>query len=253
MPAALQVAKSHAWANLDRATRIRYVRLLVVLSLQAGQMRSAPPRPDGPEGRIEYGIFHPRMYRDVESLEIASTVLRTLQMVVPPGRYSVQSVTTEDGAEPILQGRPTEVDVGTPLVLWIIGAAACTIASVLIAKVAGDVVDRQLTRSEDTKKLMSSQAAAVEVVLKHAEREEKAGTQIPYEEAELILLESLLNVQRRIAEKRETPMPTPFAGAARSMDNALGRVGTGLGVALPLAVVGGLFFLLWSQSQRKEG
>jgi hypothetical protein len=247
--AAFQVAKSGAWATVDVPTRVRYLRLLVVLSLQAGTMKAAPPRPQGPEGRVEYGTYHPKMYRDAASLEIASTILRTLQMIVPPGHYSVQSLTTEDGDEPILQGQPEDIEVGVPVVVWVIGAAACTVASVLIAKVAGDVADRQLTRSEDTKKLMSAQAAAVEVVLKHAEREEKAGAPIPYEEPELTLLESLLKVQRRIVEKREAPLPTPFAGAGRSLDNAMNKVGTGLGVAVPLAVVGGLVFLIWSQSQ----
>lgn len=249
LPKALEAAKTGAWAALDPPTRARYLRMLVVLSLQAGTMKNAMPRPAGPEGRIEYGAYAAAQYRDRISLEIASTVLRTLQLIVPPGRYTVQSIRTEDGGAPfLLPGQPQEVEVGAlPLVVWIAGVAACTIAAVLIGKVAGDVVDRQLTRSEDTKKLVSSQAAAVEVVLKHAEREEKAGQSLPWDEAELMTIESLLKTQRRIAEKRETPLPTPFSGAAKSLDNAMGSVGRGLGMAVPLVIAGGILFFIWSR------
>lgn len=248
IPAALQVAKAGAWAGLDQSTRLRYLRMLVVLSLQAGTMKLSQPRPQGPEGRVEYGVYHPWMYRDSVSLEIASTVLRTLQLIVPPGKYQVEDILTEDGGDTFYRGTPVEVDTGAfPLAVWIVGAVACTVAAVLIAKVAGDVVDRQLTRSEDTRKLISSQASAVELVLKHAEREEKAGRSLPWEEAELMTIESLLNTQRRIAEKRNGPMPTPFGGAAKSLDSAMGKVGTGLGVAVPLAIAGWILFVLWSR------
>jgi hypothetical protein len=129
----------------------------------------------------------------------------------------------------------------------VVGLAACTVASVLIAKVAGDVLDRDLIRRDDTRKLVAAQASAVELVLRHVEREERAGARIPYDEMELKVLESLLKTQRKLAEQRQTPLPTPFAGAARSLDHALGKVGTGLDIALPIAVAGGLLFLLWSR------
>ena len=248
VPAMLQVARTGTWASIDQPTRFRYLRLLVVLSLQAGLMRSAPPRPKGPEGRIEYGDYSPKLYPDISSLEVASTVLRTLQMVVPPGHYNAQNLRTEDGNDPILKGPAQDIEVGAvPLVIWVAGIAACAIASVLIAQVAGDVVDRQLTRSEDTRRLISVQSSAVEIVMRHSQREDEQGTRIPYDEAELRVLESLLKIQREIVDKRQAPLPTPFAGAAQSLDNAISKVATGIEMAIPIAVAGGILFLLWSR------
>ena len=248
VPAMFQVAKTGAWASIDRPTRVRYLRLLVALSLQAGLMRSAPPRPKGPEGRIEYGAYDPKLYPDVSSLEIASTVLRTLQMIVQPGHYSAHNVRTEDGEEPILKGPAQDIEVGAVhLVIWVVGIAACAVASVLIAQVAGEVADRHLTHREDTRKLVSAQASAVEIVMKHVQREDEQRTQIPYDEAELMVLESLLKIQRKIVDKRQAPLPTPFAGAAQSLDNAVSKAATGIEMAIPIAVAGGILFLLWSR------
>lgn len=238
-------AKAQAWERLSPDARARYLRFLVVMSLQAGTMRAAFPRPAGPEGRIEYGLYHPRMYRDATSLEIASTVLRTMQLIVPPGHYMLRSLRTEDGKPPaFLPGQSTEVEVGAvPLIAWVVGAAACAVASVLIAHVTADVVDRQLIRSEDTKRLVAAQASAVQVVLNHLQREEKAGASLPYDEAELLTLESLLKTQRRIAEKRQTPLPSPFDGASRSLDRAVG----GLSIGVPLAIAGGIIIFILTQ------
>jgi hypothetical protein len=244
----LQVARTGTWASIDQQTRFRYLRLLVVLSLQAGLMKIAPPRPKGPEGRIEYGDYDPKHYPDISSLEIASTVLRTLQMILPPGHYNTQNVRTEDGDEPILKGPAQDIEVGAfPLVIWVAGIAACAVASVLIAQVAGDVVDRQLTRKEDTRRLISAQASAVEIVMRHAQREDEQGTRSPYNNTELMVLEFLLNIQRKIVDTRQAPLPTPFAGAAQSLGNAMSKVGTGFEMAIPIAVAGGIFFLLWSR------
>ncbi|MCC6556024.1 MAG: hypothetical protein IT372_23935 [Polyangiaceae bacterium] len=243
-----RVAKSGAWATINQPTRTRYVRMLVALSLQAGLMKAAPPRPEGPEGKIQYDAYRPDMYSDRASLEIGSTILRTLLMIVQPGHYPVQSLRTEDGSEPVLHGPIGVFEAGAvPLVIWVVGLAACTVASVLIAKVAGDVIDRDLTRREDTKKLVAAQAAAVQVVLDHVQREDRTGSRIPYDETEIMLLESLLKTQRKLAEQRQAPLPTPFAGAAQSLDNAIGKVGSGLGAILPIAVAGGILFLIWSR------
>lgn len=242
-----RIAKSGAWASIDQPTRTRYVRMLVALTLQAGLMKSSPPRPDGPEGRIQYDAYRPDMYPDRASLEIGSTLLRSLLMLPQPGQYAVQSVRTEDGNEPVLHGPIGVFETGVPLVIWVVGLAACTVASVLIAKVAGDVIDRELTRREDTRKLVAAQAAAVQVVLNHLEREDRQGARIPYDDMEMTLLESLLKTQRKIAEQRQAPLPTPFAGAAQSLDNAIGKVGAGLGAIVPIAVAGGILFLIWSR------
>src|SRR5262245_8517114 len=169
--AAVQAARDGSWEQLDGPTRSRYLRMLLILSLQAGQMTHAYPRPQGPEGSIEYGTYAPGQYRDRQSLELASVVLRTPQLILPAGSYSAHQTTiTEDGGTPEMLGDAQSVDVGAvPILVWVIGIAACAIASIVVAQTAGYVVDRQLTRSEETKRLLGSQANAVDLLIQHAQ------------------------------------------------------------------------------------
>src|SRR5690349_21670945 len=132
----IQAARDGSWEQLDAPTRRRYLRMLLILSLQAGEMTNAQPRPKGPEGPIEYGIYTRGQYRDRQSLEIASVVLRTPQLILPAGSYTaLESTATQDGEPAESGGSSQKVDVGAiPIVVWIIGIAACAIASIVIAQ-----------------------------------------------------------------------------------------------------------------------
>jgi hypothetical protein len=245
--AAVEAARNGSWEQLDAPTRRRYLRMLLILSLQAGQMIHAYPRPRGPEWPIEYGTYTPGQYRDRRSLEIASVVLRTPQLILPARSYSVlESTTTGDGEPAVTSGDAQKADVGAlPIVVWVIGIAACAIASIVIAQTAGEAVDRQLTRSEETKRLLGTQANAVDAVIRHTEREDKAGKAIPFSDAELETLRSLLKAQMAIAEKRETRLPSPFAGAAETLDDLGNTLKGGLEDALPwVLAAGGIYLLL---------
>jgi len=242
---AIEIAKQGAWATLSPETRARYLRTLMILSLQAGLMTNAPPRPGGPEGRIEYGRYAPGQYRDRESLEAASTILRTPQLVLPRGAYPAASAKTQDGAPAVPEGEPIKVDVGAvPIVVWVVGIAASAIASIVLAQTAGEVIDRQLTRSEETKKLLGTQASALEILTAHASREQKEGKALALTDAEKAVLNGLFNVQMKIAEKRETPLPSPFAGAAQTFGNAANAIGKGVESFLPWALAAGVGLVL---------
>src|SRR4051812_35743355 len=84
---AMATARTGTWASLDSATRIRYLRALLIITLQAGLLRTEAPRPSGPEGDPEYGAFKASDYPDDTRLFIASTLLRTPMLLVPGGTY----------------------------------------------------------------------------------------------------------------------------------------------------------------------
>ena len=247
--AALKAAQGGDWEHLDAPTRLRYLRMLLLLSMQAGQMTRQGPRPRGPEAPIEYGIFQASQFRDQESLELASTVLRTPQLVLPSGSYAVRSAKTSDGDEALTEGDPQPFDVGAiPLVIWVLGIAACAVASIVIAQSVGDVVDRQLTRSEDTKRLLASQASAVQVLIDHAGREDKEGRAIPFTDAERAVINSLQGVQMKIAEKRQEPLPAPFAGAGSVLGGTAKAIKEGFEELAPYALVAGVAYWLFTRS-----
>ncbi len=248
--AALEAARNGTWESLDAATRVRYLRMLLLLTHQAGQMTAAAPHPRGPEAPAEYGIYQPGQYRDRQSLEIASTVLRTPQLVLPTGSYVVKSATTVDGEGAVTEGDEQTFDVGAlPVVVWVLGVAACAIASIVIAQMGLDVIDRQLTRSEDTKRLLGSQASAVEILANHARREDEAHKAIPFSAEEIAVINSLQSVQLKIAEKRQTPLPSPFKGAADAIGDAMKGVKDGLEEMAPWLIGGGVAFWLLTRSK----
>ena len=247
--AALAAAQGAHWESLDAPTRRRYLRMLLLLSMQAGQMTPRGPRPRGPEAPVEYGVFQASQYRDQETLELASTVLRTPQLVLPSGSYAVKSAKTSDGEDALTEGEEQSFDVGAvPLVIWVLGIAACAVASILIAQSAGEVIDRQLTRSEDTKRLLASQASAVQVLIDHAAREDKEGRAIPFTDAERAVINSLQGVQMKIAEKRQEPLPTPFAGAASTIGGAAKAIKEGIEELVPDALAAGAAYWLFTRS-----
>lgn len=182
---------------------------------------------------------------------MASIVLRTPQLILPAGSYSVIDATmTEDGSPATTNGLSQNVDVGAvPVIVWVIGIAACAIASIVIAQTASEVIDRQLTRSEETKKLLGTQAHAVDILIHHAAREDEQGKPIPYSDAEIATMNDLLKAQTIIAEKREKPLPSPFAGATETLGSLGKTLKAGLEDALPwVLAAGGAYWLFTSKS-----
>lgn len=248
--AAIQAAQGGAWESLDATTRARYLRMLMVLSLQAGTMTLRPPRPRGAEAPVEYGFYQPGQFRDQQSLEIASVILRTPQLVLLPGSYVVTNATTTDGGQAVLEGDEQHVEVGAvPILIWVLGVTACAIASIVVAQTAGEVIDRQLTRSEDTKRLLGAQGHAVDVLHNHADREDKAGKAIPFTEIETAVIDSLLKTQTQIANKRQTPLPSPFAGAAETLGNAAKTIKEGIVDIAPWALAAGVAYWFFTSKR----
>jgi hypothetical protein len=232
--AALQTAKLGAWDALDATTRARHLRMLAVMSLQAATLRTEPQK---------LGALSAATFADEEHNAAGAAVARTLMLIAPRGPAVVaQHITTKGGEPPVMLG-PGET--GAPWVAIAVIAAVAVVgaAAYLIGRQTAETADRSDFRDAKTRQLLSTQATAIEVLAKHAEREKLAGKVLPFTEEEKALLRSLEDTQRVIVQERREPLPSPFEGAKTLAD--LGQATTGfLEALLPLALVGGALYLL---------
>jgi hypothetical protein len=188
----------------------------------------------------------------------ASSIARTWMLFPDRARHiTVFSCTTKDGEPAVLQ-KPSLADVETGLPpallagIIVAGIAAATVATVYVAQMALDVVDRKLTRDADTQRMVAAQQQAVKMADDHAQRERTAGTVIPWTDKEIQVLEGLLATQKTIAEKRQEPFGrySPFEGAIHAFERvALKTVET----VLPFVLLAGGAYFVWSRSSGKTG
>jgi hypothetical protein len=180
----------------------------------------------------------------------ASTLARTWMLFPDRARHiTVFSCTTQDGEPAVLQQPSlTDTDTGFPPLLLagivVVGIAAATIATVYIAQMALDVIDRKLTRDADTQRMVAAQQQAVKMADDHAQRERSAGKVIPWTDKEIQVFEGLLAAQKSIAEKRQEPFArySPFDGAINAFERvAVKTVETVLPYVL---LAGGAYFVL---------
>ncbi|MEZ4301584.1 MAG: hypothetical protein R3B70_42010 [Polyangiaceae bacterium] len=235
-PAALRTAKLDAWDKLDPVLRARHLRAFTVMSLQAATLRSEPQ---------QLGVLSARSYIDDEHNAAGAAVARTLMLIAPRGPMLIaQNVTTAGGQPPVF-GSSSDTGVAPVLVALAIVAAVAVVGAVgyVIGSHTSETADRQDFREAKTKQLLSTQATAIEVLAKHAEREKIAGKPLPFTDEEKAILRSLEETQRAITTERREPMPAPFDGAKLFAD--LGAAATGfMESLLPIVLVGGALYLV---------
>ena len=257
--AAIGAAKLGTLGTLDAPTRARYVRSLLVQTMGAGLMGLNMPRKNA-EAPIELGAYSPQNYMvlgivDKNQIDIASTILRTPQVLIPKGAHFVSSLRTTDGAPAELVGDPSRVDVALAPLVIIAGIALVAVASVVIAQIAGNVVDRQNERTARNEALLKTHANALEVLSKHFDREKEQKQAIPWAPVEVDVIEGLMSAQMEILKHEDRPLPVPFQGASDGVGKLLGGagdllhgvgagVGDGLSMAVPVAIAAaGVYFL----------
>jgi hypothetical protein len=180
----------------------------------------------------------------------ASTIARTWLLFSDPGRHVVYTAVTHEGEPAVLTPEPKPAlkpeppgDVAFPPllvgVIVVVAIAACASAVCYVAQAAAEVIDRKLTEDALTTRLVQTQAQALGLVNDHTERQRAANRSIPWDPAELKVLDSLFATQQQIAERTRTPLPNPFVGAveaAREAGKKLAETGTGLGVGAMVAL-----------------
>lgn len=180
----------------------------------------------------------------------ASTLARTWMLFPDRARHiTVFSCTTTDGGAAVLQ-QPSLADADTglpPLLLAgiiVAGIAAATVATIHVAQMALDVVDRKLTREAETQRMVAAQQQAVKMADEHAQRERAAGKVLAWTDQEIQVFEGLLAAQRGIAEKRQEPFGrySPFDGATSAFERVTVKTAASV---LPLVLLaGGAYFVL---------
>lgn len=234
--ATLQTARLGTWDDHPPAKRARYLRAFVVMSLQAATLKN---------DLGVLGTYKASDYADDEHNAAAAAVARTLLLLAPrkPILISQSMVTTE--GEPAVISK----DPGTGLAWMAIVAigAVCAAGGAAIAWWgAGATAERNDAadfRDHKTKQLIATQATAIEVLTKHADREKVAGKPIPFSEEEKRLLTTLEDTQKAIVNERRQPLPAPYDGAKSFSDLLSAATGT-LSALLPLVLAGGALYLL---------
>ena len=229
--AALDVAKREAWLELDAKTRARLFRVLLIVSLQI-----APLSTDS----VPLGELGPNLYDSQERNAAGSAIARTLVMLAPDRIRTTSNVVTRESER--AQG---SLETGAlPAVVIVLLVTACALAAAYVGSLAAEAVNAVNFNDEVTKRMLSTQARAIEILSTHVERERIAGRQFPLDDAELSVLRSLEDTQRALATAQSRPLPSPFDGATQFVRTASLSM-------MPLAAMGLVALILLETPQRR--
>lgn len=228
--AALNTAKRQAWASLDKKTRARQFRALVLLSLRIAPLSW---------GAVPLGKLDARLYSTPDRNAAGAAIARTLVLLAPANLRPVSDIQTDE-ANPA-QGT---IETGVIHVATVVLVTVCALAAAYLATVVAQAVHAINFDDEVTKRLLAVHARAIEILTMHLERERIAGRELPFDEAERRWLVSLEDTQRQLATLRSRPLPSPFHGATE-----FARAATGFGSVAVIAIA--LFFLMTWQKERR--
>ncbi|MDI1445940.1 hypothetical protein [Polyangium sp. 6x1] len=229
--AALATAKNGIWLKLDARTLARQFRAFVLLSLQTAPLSHTP---------VPLGELGPHLYSTQERNAAGSAIARTLVLLAPPKIRPTADVITEEDA-------PTQMafETGAAPVLIVLLVSACALAAAYLGSVIAEAVYGVRFDDEITKRMLSTQAKAVEVLALHVERERIAGHELPFDDNERAVLLELERIQRELATAQRRPLPTPFDGATEFVRAATSSL-------LPMALIALVAFLILSPSNRRS-
>jgi hypothetical protein len=128
----------------------------------------------------------------------------------------------------------TQISETGIVIAWPVAAVAIAVVVAGAAAIAycasqvSQIVDRQLSRSEDAQRLASKDAELMKLIREHQEREQKAGKQLPLSEPQKMALQGLLDQQHAIVTKQEGSLDSGLPGGGSLFTGLTGVV---LGVA----------------------
>ncbi len=233
-------------AKQGRLTDIAHLRSLAWGTLQYARISVHPP-PIGQFGVPEYGELVGAKYANETDKFVGTILAKTLCHLAPTTITSMTIGTQDSGPviplveklDPVPIPPRTEGPHAIVLVIGIVAAAAAAIH--LISKGAA-VLNNELMRMEETQRLIARQAVAVQTVKGHAEREDKLGKTIPWNDVELQLIDSVRQTQVEHEEKMDTKFPSPFDGAF-NLDQLAKDAKEGFNSILPLVGLGVVFLV----------
>ncbi|MDI1444704.1 hypothetical protein [Polyangium sp. 6x1] len=225
--AALVTAMRGDWMKLDPKSRVRQFRALVLLSLRIAPISYR---------EFELGDLRPELYSDDERNAAGAAIARTLVLLSPSGLRAVSDAQTDEGNPAVATG---VTDTGVVVTVVVVALAAlCTLAAVFLGAHAAVRVNFD---DEITKRLLSTQAFAIQVLTLHIERERAVGHELAFSNEERSLLMQLEDDQKRLATMQGRPLPSPFEGA-KEFARETARAATSM-TTLALVLVGAYFLL----------
>ncbi len=228
--AALDTAKRGAWNTLDKKTRIRQFRALTVLSLRVAALSTQP---------IALGQLGPHLYSDADRNAAGSAIARTLVLLSPGHLQPTSDIVSEDS-----QPARGVIETGFSPVVTVLLITACAVAAAYLGSTIAKEVKAINFDDEMTKRLLATQARAIEIVSMHIERERIAGHELPFDETERAWLMGLEDLQRQLATLMQRPMPAPFQGATEFV-----RAAT---TFIPVALLGIAAIWLLQRNERRN-
>lgn len=229
--AALDVAKREAWLELDAKNRARLFRALLVVSLQIAPLMIHP---------VPLGQLGPHLYNSQERNAAGSAIARTIVLLAPDRIRTASDVVTHESDR--AQGSLETGALQTVVIVLLV--TACALAAAYVGSLAAEAVNAVNFNDEVTKRMLSTQARAIEILSMHVERERIAGRQFPLDDAELSVLRSLEDTQRALATAQSRPLPSPFDGATQFVRTASLSL-------MPLAAMGLVALILLETPQRR--
>jgi hypothetical protein len=218
------------WTSGTPSQRVDHLRALIAESAAAiGYFAGTVmilPRETGPICSIN---LRPRPETSPERLALAGRLYAT---------WRILQMTDDGGAD---DGLETQAQPDTAALLPAVAIVAISVVGAIAiaycAHQASVIIDRQLARNEQTRRLIASHAAALKAVEGHQSREEAAGRSLPIDAATKQVLESLKAAQQTVVAQREEPM-APFLPdwGGKSASEAVSNVALILG-GLVLAYV----------------
>lgn len=221
--ALLKTALSRSWGAISVGEAEHQFRALVLASLQGARVSHLPP-PSGQWYNLpEFSDYRADRYANEDDLFVGSTIARTLLLLVPDAHVDLFDIATI-GNGPVEAwktsgsgGDVSAVPVAVLVAAVVAGGVGLTVSAVKLIHTAGTVIDQELTRREDTKRMVELQAGAIPMVIDHSHREAAEGRAIPYNDGEKAIISNLLEVQRDVAKRQNKPLPSPFDGALDSV------------------------------------
>jgi hypothetical protein len=229
--AALDTAKREAWLDLDEKTRARQFRAFVLLSLQVAPLSAEP---------LALGELGPHLYSTRDRNAAGSAIARTLVLLAPGSVRARSDIVTDEAGK-----ASGEIETGAAPLVVVFLVTACALAAAYLGSVIAEAVHTVRFDDEVTRRMLSIQAQAIEVLSLHVERERIAGRELPFDETERNLLVSLEDTQRTLATLQSRPLPTPFDGASEFVRTAATSM-------LPLGALLMLFLFSMNSSETRR-
>ncbi len=207
-------AEGGDWVSGTPAQRVDHLRALIAETAAAiGHLAGSVMTVQRETGPVCVIDVRPRPGTAAERLDAAGRLYAT---------WRVLQSTDDGGAD---EGLETQAQPDTaallPAVAIVAIAVVGAVALAYCANQAATLIDRQLARSEQSRRLVATHAAALRAVEQHQAREDAAGATLPIDAATKTVLESLTTAQQAVVATREEAFPSFIPSSVSSTASSI--------------------------------